>query len=150
MKRYVVRLEKEEREELETLVKAKKLAGYKRRHAQMLLMADANGPAWPDERIAEGLNVSRGQCEHLRKRFVEQGLDACFQRKQQENPSRLPSFDGEQEARLLALACSVPPKGYSQWSLRLLADQAVELAIVEKVSHETVRQTLKKTRSARI
>jgi len=116
----------------------------------MLLMADADGPAWTDKQIAKGLNVSVGQCEHLRKRFVEQGLDACLQRKKQEHPSRERRFDGEKEARLIALACSNPPEGYGRWSLRLLSDRAVELKIVAAASHETVRRTLQKTKSSRI
>jgi len=88
--------------------------------------------------------------EHLRKRLVEQGLDACLSRKPQEHPSIDPMFDGEKEAKLIALACGKAPDGYGQWSLRLLADRAVELKIVESTSYETVRRCLKKTRSSRI
>ncbi len=149
MKRYVVRLEPQEREGLERLVRVGKAAAYKIRHANMLLMADAEGRGWGDETIAQGLGVSVGQVEHLRKRFVERGLDACLERKKQERPSIEPRFDGESEARLIALACGKPPGGRQRWSLRLLADKAVELRIVESASHETVRQTLKKTRSSR-
>ena len=149
MKRYVVRLEPQEREGLERLVRVGKAAAYKIRHANMLLMADAEGRGWGDETIAQGLGVSVGQVEHLRKRFVERGLDACLERKKQERPSIEPRFDGESEARLIALACGKPPGGRPRWSLRLLADKAVELRIVESASHETVRQTLKKTRSSR-
>ena len=113
-------------------------------------MPDADGPAWRDEQIAEGLGVSLGQCEHLRKRFVEQGLDACLQRKTQEHPSIGPMFDGEKEARLIALACAKPPDGFERWTLRLLSDRAVELQIVPATSYETVRRTLQKTKSSRI
>ena len=148
-KKYVVRLEPAEREQLRQLARAGKRAAYKIRHANMLLMADADGPAWSDERIAEGLGVSVGQTEHLRRRFVEHGLEACLERRKQERPSVAPMFDGEKEARLIALACGTPPDGRARWSLRLLADRAVELRIVESTSHETVRQTLKKTRSSR-
>jgi len=150
MKKYIVRLEADERERLQRLVRAGKAAAYKIRHANMLLMADADGPAWSDERIVEGLGVSVGQIEHLRQRFVEQGLDACLERKKQERPSIEPKFDGEKEAKLIALACGKAPQGRERWSLRLLADRAVELRIVESTSHETVRQVLQKTRSSRI
>jgi transposase len=149
MKKYIVRLEADERERLQRLVRAGKAAAYRIRHANMLLMADANGPGWADEQIAEGLGVSVGQIEHLRRRFVEQGIDACLARKKQERPSIEPKFDGEKEAKLLALACGKAPAGRERWSLRLLADRAVELRIVESTSHETVRQVLQKTRSSR-
>jgi hypothetical protein len=146
MKKYVVRLDQEERERLQALTRNGRVAAFKIRHANMLLMADANGPGWSDEQIAEGLSVSVGQCEHLRKRCVEQGLDACMQRKPQERPSIEPKFDGEREAKLIALACSKAPDGYERWSLRLLADHAVKLEIVDSASHETVRRTLQKTK----
>jgi transposase len=149
MKKYVVRLEQQERQRLERLVHRGKAAAYKIRHANMLLMADADGPGWNDERIAQGLGVSVGQVERLRKRFVERGLDACLERKKQERPSIEPMFDGEKEARLIALACGKAPRGRERWSLRLLADKAVELRIVESASHETVRRVLQKTRSSR-
>jgi transposase len=149
VKKYIVRLDDDERGRLQRLVRAGKAAAYKIRHANMLLMADADGPGWADERIAEGLGVSVGQIEHLRKRFVEQGIAACLERKQQERPSIEPKFDGEKEAKLIALACGKAPEGRERWSLRLLADRAVELRIVESTSHETVRQVLQKTRSSR-
>lgn len=149
-KRYVVRLDGDERRQRETLVKLGKAAGYKIRHANMLLMADADGPAMTDAQISAALGVSVRQMEYLRKRLVEEGLDACLQRKKQERPSVEPTFDGEKEAKLIALACSAAPAGRARWSLRLLADQAVELKIVESTSHETVRQVLQKTRSSRI
>ena len=150
MKKYIVRLDAEERERLERLVGVGRAAAYKIRHAHVLLMADVEGPGWEDEQISKGLGVSVGQIEHLRKRFVEQGIDSCLARKKQERPSRASTFDGEKEARLIALACGKAPKGRERWSLRLLADQAVELQIVETTSHETVRQVLQKTRSSRI
>jgi transposase len=147
-KRYVVRLDAEERDRLKHLVSVGKVAGYKIRHANMLLMADA-GPAMTDRQINKALGVSVGQMEHLRKRLVEEGLDACLSRKRQEHPSIASMFDGEKEAKLIALACGRAPAGYAKWSLRLLADRAVELKIVESTSHETVRRVLKKTRSSR-
>src|SRR5437773_1029772 len=149
MKRYVVRLEAEERSRLNAMVKAGQVAGYKIRHAQVLLMSDADGPGWSDARIAEGLGVSIRQIEYLRQRFVEEGLEACLSLKKPEHPRIERMFDGEKEARLIALACSAAPQGRERWTLRLLADQAVELKIVPQVSYETVRQTLKKTKSSR-
>ena len=149
-KRYVVRLDGEERERLQELVDTGKVAGYKIRHANMLLMADVAGPAMTDPQISKALGVSVGQVEHLRKRLVEEGLDACLRRKPQEHPSTAAMFDGEKEARLIALACGKAPDGYGRWSLRLLANRAVELKIVESTSHETVRRVLQKTRSSLI
>ena len=150
-KKYVVRLDPAERERLRALVKAGKAAAYKIRHANILLAVDEapGGPALTDERAARALSVSVGTIEQLRRRLVEQGLEACLQRKPQDRPSVEPKFDGEKEARLITLACSKAPDGRERWSLRLLADRAVELRIVESVSHETVRQVLSKTRSSR-
>jgi transposase len=149
-KRYVIRLDAKERDRLQQLVNTGKVAGYKIRHANMLLMADENGPGMTDQQISKALGVSVGQIEHLRRRLVEQGLEACLSRKPQEHPSVEPMFDGEKEAKLIALACGKAPAGYGKWSLRLLADRAVELQIVESTSHETVRRVLQKTRSSRI
>jgi transposase len=149
MKKYIVRLDADERERLQRLVRAGRAAAYRIRHANMLLMADADGPGWKDRQIAEGLGVSVGQVEQLRKRLVEQGLEACLERKKQERPRVEPRFDGEAEAKLIALACGKAPEGRGRWSLRLLADKAVELRIVESTCHETVRQVLQKTRSSR-
>ncbi len=120
-------------------------------HARILLKADQadGGPAWPDHRIAEALEVSVATVERVRQRLVEHGLDAALRRKEQDRPSRLPVLDGRAEARLIALACSAPPKGRKAWTLRLLADRLVELEVVEAVAPETVRQALKKTRSSR-
>lgn len=150
-KKYVVRLESAERERLRGLVRAGKAAAYKIRHAHILLAVDESpgGPGLTDQRAAEALDVSVGTIEQLRRRLVEQGLDACLERKKQDRPSVAPKFDGEQEARLIALACSKAPDGRERWSLRLLADRAVELKIVDSTSHETVRQVLSKTRSSR-
>jgi len=137
----------EEREQLERLVKVGKAAAYKRRHAQVLLKVDEGelGPAWSDERTAEALDVTPRTVRNVRKRLVEQGLEAAVNRKRQVRPSRQIVLDGEKEARLIALACSKPPAGHARWTLRLLADRLVELRIVESVSLETVRQSLKKT-----
>ncbi len=116
--------------------------------ARVLLKADEGlkGPAWPDERIADALELSVGGTKGIRRRFAERGLEGCVKRKKPDREyERL--LDGEQEARLLQLACSETPDGRSQWSLRLLADRLVELEIVDSISHETVRQTLRTDRS---
>ena len=151
MKKYKVTLTPEERKSLQDLVAAGKGASKKLLHARILLKADAspNGPAWIDARIAEAFEVSTRTAERLRERFVEQGLEAALGRKPQDRPSREPVLDGKAEARLLALACSPPPRGRARWTLRLLADRLVELEIVEAISTETVRRALKKTSSSR-
>ena len=148
MKRYVVWLEASERRRLKALVSTGKAAAYRIRHANILLQADESksGPGWSDVRISEGLGVSVRAIEYLREQFVEEGLEACLARKKRETPAVPPKFDGRQEAKLLALACSQAPHGYERWSLRLLADRAVELKIVDQVSHETIRRVLQKTR----
>ena len=144
-KKYIVRLADEERTQLTELTNKGKAAAYKIRHAHILLKADADGPAWTDERIAESFSVSVNTVRGVRQRLVEQGLEAALTRKKQDHPSRTPRLDGAGEARLIALRCSTPPAGHARWTLRLLADQAVALEIVETISHETVRQALKKT-----
>jgi transposase len=150
MKKYVVELTSEERKQLEELIKKGKVAGYKIRHAQMLLKADQGkeGPGWPDKQIADAFGAHQTTVESLRKRLVEQGLDAALQRKKQACPSRERKLDGDGEARLIALACSEPPEGRNEWTLRLLADRLVELSVVESISHMTVSRTLKKTSSS--
>ena len=117
--------------------------------ALMTTVLAPGGAALSDERAAKALSVSVGTIEQLRRRLIEQGLEACLQRKPQDRPSVEPKFDGEKEARLITLACSKAPDGRERWSLRLLADRAVELKIVDSTSHETVRQVLSKTRSSR-
>jgi hypothetical protein len=145
-KKYIVRLSDEERSQLTELTRKGKAAASKIRHAHILLKADADGPAWTDAKIAESFSVSVNTVLGVRQRLVEQGLEAALNRKQQDRPSRSPLLDGAGEARLIALRCSTPPVGHARWTLRLLADQAVALEIVEAISHETVRQALKKTR----
>ena len=146
-KRYVVRLEAEERAQLQQMVSVGKGAARKLTHARMLLLADQSesGPGWTDERIAEGLGVTSRSLERIRKRFVEEGLESALARKKQCRPSRERLLDGAKEARLIALCCSQPPEGRRRWTLRLLSDRLVELDVVESISYETVRQTLKKT-----
>jgi transposase len=146
-KKYVVTLEVEERQQLRELIRSGRAAAYKRRHAEVLLKADAGprGPAWTDERIAEAFDVSLRTVEHVRQRFVEEGLESAISRRKQRAPSRERKLDGRGEARLAALACSQPPEGRGSWTLRLLADRLVVLEVVPSISRETVRQVLKKT-----
>jgi transposase len=126
-------------------VKKGKTAAYKIRHANMLLKADADAAGWTDGQISEAFSAHKSTIAGIRQRFVEEGLEAALGRKKQSAPSRKRILDGEGEARLIALGCGKPPEGHSRWTLRLLADMAVGLEIAEAISHETVRQTLKKT-----
>lgn len=146
MKKYIVTLTEDERSELNALARSGKAAAYKITRARILLKADAaeGGPAWQDQQIADALDVGTATIERLRRRFVEDGLEAALGRKKQATP-RPPLLDGAAEARLVALACSAPPDGRACWTLRLLADKLVELEVVPAVSHETVRQALQKT-----
>ena len=151
MKKYRVTLTTDERQNLQDLIASGKAAAKKLAHARILLKADQadGGPAWPDHRIAEAVEVSVDTVERVRRRLVEQGLDAALARKAQDRPSRERVIDGRAEARLVALACSAPPGGRKLWTLRLLSDKLVELEVVPSVAPETVRQALKKTRSSR-
>jgi transposase len=151
MKKYKVTLTAEERQHLSELIAAGKAAARKLAHARVLLKADAadGGPAWPDARIAEAVEVGVATIERIRQRFVEQGLEAALGRKKQDRPSRPRKLDGRAEARLIALACSAPPEGRKEWAMQLLADKLVELRVVDAVCDETVRRALKKTRSSR-
>jgi transposase len=147
MTKYRVTLDPEERQTLLALIAAGKAAAKKLTRARILLKADAadGGPAWPDGRIAEALEVSTDTVGRVRRRFVEQGLEAALVRKTQDRPSRQRALDGRAEARLIALACSAPPDGRNEWTMRMLADRLVELEVVPTVSDETVRRALKKT-----
>lgn len=144
-KKYIVRLSGEERKNLSELTSKGKAAAYKIKHANILLKADADGPAWKDEQIASCFSVHVNTVIAIRQRFVERGLETAINRKRQDYPSRKRIIDGEKEARLIALRCSEPPEGYAKWTLKLLADKAVELEIADSVSYETVRKALKKT-----
>ena len=144
-KKYIVRLTDEERETLSKVVDKLNGTSQKVRRAQVLLKADADGPAWTDARIADAFGCRTKTVENIRQRLVAEGFEATLDGKRPTMPARAPVFDGEQEAKLIALRLGPPPKGFANWSLRLLAEKAVELAIVESVSHETVRRTLKKT-----
>lgn len=147
MKKYVVELTGEERTELTDLVSKGKAAARKITHARVLLQADESelGPSWTDKQIAEAFGIHTNTIFGIRQRFVEQGLQAALEHKKQDRPSHKRLVDGEVEAHLIALRCGEPPKGRNQWTLRLLADKLVELEIVQSISHETVRQVLKKT-----
>jgi transposase len=151
MKKYKVTLTAEERELLQGLITTGKAAAKRLAHARILLKADAaeGGPAWDDQRIADATEVSTDTVARVRQRFVEHGLEAALTRKKQDRPSRERKLDGRAEARLIALACSAPPDGRKEWTMKLLADRLVELEVVDSVSDETVRRVLKKTRSSR-
>jgi transposase len=150
MKRYIVTLTPEERQSLLDLIAAGKGAAGKLAHARILLKADAacDGPAWADAAIAEAIEVSIATVERVRRRFVEQGLEAALVRTPQDRPSRQRKIDGRAEAHLIALACSKPPEGRNAWTMQLLADTLVELEVVDSISDETVRRTLQKTSSS--
>jgi len=145
--RYRVTLTKEERKDLEASTRNGKTGAKKFIHARALLLCDAgpDGPAWTVANTAEALGVTSRTIEHLKKRFVEEGLEAALERKPREKPPRDVVFDGAFEARLIALACSDSPEGHQRWTVRLLADKAVELEFAPTVSHMTVQRVLKKT-----
>src|SRR5512134_3751641 len=151
MKKYRVTLTAAERDELERLLARGKADVRKLKHAQVLLKAEQaeGGPAWTDERIVAALEIGIATVQRLRQRFVEEGLQAALSPYRVGKRLYQRKLDGEQEAKLLALACSTPPEEHGRWTLRLLAGRMVELKHVDPVSHETVRQVLKKTRSSR-
>jgi transposase len=132
------------------MVSKGKRAAYKIKHANILLKADADGPNWTDEAIAEAFSVHVNTVRNLRQRFVERGMDGALTRKQQSEPSRKRLLDGEKEAHLIAIACSTVPEGRTGWTLQLLATRSAWLNIVETISYETVRRTLKKMNYNRI
>jgi transposase len=145
-KKYIVTLTEQERNELERMLSAGKAAARKLAHARVLLKADAGplGPALIDGQIAQACELSVRTVESVRQRFVEQGFHAALERQKQIRPSRQKLMDGEKEAHLVAVCCGARPEGHARWTLRLLADRLVKLEIVESISHETVRQCLKK------
>jgi transposase len=148
-KKYVVKLTEEERHGLETLVNQGKAAARKISRAWILLKTDAApGPAWSDEQIRTTFAVGLATIYRVRQTFVEEGLEAVLTRRPKAR-HRHRQLDGEQEAHLIALACSQPPPGRRRWTLRLLAEKMVELEYTDRVCPETVRQTLKKTNSSR-
>jgi len=144
-KKYVVRLTDQERDELQGVVKKLKGTGQKVRRALILLKADADGPNWSDDRIAEAFSCRTRTIEKIRQRLVERGFEDTLHRAERAQPPVEKLLTGEQEARIIAMRLGAPPKGYANWSLRLLARKVVELKIADSVSYETVRRTLKKT-----
>jgi hypothetical protein len=149
-KQYAVRLTDEERTRLKGLIRAGTAPARQLTHARVLLKADEapDGPGWVDERIAEAVEVSQSTIARLRKQSVVEGLEAALNRRAPRREYER-KVDGEQEARVIALACSEPPAGHARWSLRLLADRLIELAVVETISYQTVGRLLKKTTSSR-
>src|SRR3972149_5778439 len=139
-KKYIVRLSKQERNTLREVVKKLKGGSEKVRRAQILLKADADGPAWSDSRIAEAFGCRRQTVEMIRQRFVECGFQETLDRKNRPNPPTEKLLDGEQEAKIIATRLGSAPKGYAFWTLRLLAASVVELKIVDAVSYEAVRR----------
>src|SRR3954469_11803585 len=152
VKKYVVRLSGEERERLETLIRKGKSPARRLLKARVLLKADVSdaGPGWSDNRIIEALETSPSMVYRVRKQLVEEGFEAVLSRKQRVMPPVARIFDGEKEAKLVALACSKPPKGRVRWTLRLLENKVVELGIVDRASDSTIGRALKKTSSSPI
>jgi transposase len=152
VKKYVVRLGMEEREQLRALVRKGKGAARRLLKARILLKADVSecGPGWSDSKIIAALDTSASMLYRVRKQLVEEGFAAVLSRKQRATPAVPRIFDGEKEAKLIALACSKPPKGRARWTLRLLENKVVELGIVDRASDSTIHRTLKKTVSNRI
>jgi transposase len=146
--KFVVRLKGEQREELERLAATGKRPAATITRARILLKADAAQGGWPDDRIAEALDTSPSTVARVRKKFVQQGLQAAVQRKRPTG-RQYRKLDGKAEARLVALACSPPPEGRAGWTMKLLADRLVGLEVVESIDPATVCRTLKKTRSSR-
>ncbi len=144
-KKYIVELTDDERSVLQEVVKKLSGSGQKVKRANILLKADVAGPGWTDKRIAEALDCRTKTVENVRQRFVELGFEAALNNKKRETPPTEKRLNGEQEAKIIALRLSTPPAGYGKWTLRLLARKIVELQIVDSVSYQTVRRTLKKT-----
>lgn len=147
-KRFIVTLSRAERKQLEETVSKGKGAAHRIKHANILLAADEKGPNLKDEDIATTFRCHRNTVANVRQRFVEQGLDEALDRKRRETPPVPRKLDGRGEARLIAVACSAAPEG-AKWTMQMLADELVTLGVVESISDETVRQTLKKTNLSR-
>ena len=151
-KKYLVELSRDERDRLEALISKGKSSAKAILKARILLKADQGplGPSWTDDRIVEALDSNASMITRVRRQLVEEGLEAVLARKKRATPPIAPIFDGEAQARLIALACSEPPAGHARWSIRLLAEKVVELEIVERAHFNTVGWALKKTISNRI
>jgi len=152
VKKYVVRLSEDERNQLNEIIRKGKSSAQRLTKARILLKADVSeaGEGWSDSRIMEALETSATTVYRTRQQLVEEGFEAVLSRKQRARPPVAPIFDGEKEAQLIALACSKPPKGRVRWTLRLLEDKVVELNIVDRASDSTIGRVLKKTRSSLI
>ena len=144
VKKYIVRLNDEDRSSLQDIVKKLNGRYQKVRRAQILLKTDADGPNWKDEKIAEAFSCRTRTIQNIRKQFVLEGLDAAMNRKKRITPPTPNKFNGKQEAQIIAMRLSPPPKGFANWTLRLLASKVVELEITDSVSPETLRKVLKK------
>jgi hypothetical protein len=144
-KKYIVRLSEAERHQLREIVKKLKGTSQKVRRAQILLKADAEGSNWTDQQIAEAFGCRTKTVENIRQRLVERGFEETLNGARRQHPPVEKLLDGEQEAHIIALRLGPPPKGYANWSLRLLSRKVVELGISDQISYETVRRTLKKT-----
>ena len=144
LKKYIVRLSDAERATLGEVVKKFRGSSQRVRRAQVLLKADADGPAWTDAKIADAFGCRTKTVENIRERFVTEGFDLTLDGKPRATPPRPKLLDGEREAAVIAMRLGPPPPGFANWSLRLLAERVVELELVDAISHETVRQTLKK------
>lgn len=145
LKKYIVRLTDEERETLKLVVDKLKGSSQKVRRAQVLLKADADGPGWTDAKIADAYGCRTKTVENIRERFVTEGFEITLNGQPRLEPPCPKLLDGEKEAKVIAMRLSSPPPGFSNWTLRLLAERVVALEMVESISHETVRRTLKKT-----
>jgi hypothetical protein len=148
--KYHVTLTDEERDSLKKLINKGRTAGYRIKHANILLALDENGgdKKWTDTKVAEAYHTTDVTVTAIRKRFVEGGLEAALERKKRETPPVV-KIDGEKEARIIALACSDPPAGHAEWTLRLLAGKTVQLGIFDSISHTAIANCLKKTKSSR-
>lgn len=144
-KKYIVRLSRKERQQLNETVKSLKGSSQKARRARIMLKADTKGPSWTDAKISEAFGCRIQTVENLRKRLVTEGFETALNGKRRDKPPVAKKLDGKQEAKLIAMRLGKPPKGFANWSLRLLAERVVELGLTESISHETVRKTLKKT-----
>ncbi len=143
-KKYIVRLTDEERATLIRVIKKLNGSSQKVRRAQILLKADAEGPNWSDKQIAEAFLCRTKTVENVREQLVTEGFEGALNGKKRATPPCPKKLNGEQEAKVIALRLGKPPPGFSNWSLRLLANKVVELGLIDAISHETVRQTLKK------
>jgi transposase len=146
--KFVIRLTAQQRQELQKLTATGKAPAATLTRARILLKANADGDAWPDDRIAQALDTSAATVARIRKKFVQHGLQPAIQR-QRPTGRQYRKLDGAQEARLAALACSPPPEGQARWTMKLLADKLVELEVVPSIDPATVYRTLKKTRLSR-